>query len=61
MILNIIILLLIAIVIIFIVFAIAIKCFQYEFDNKYQSDEQMFLDSSKLPPVPSKEDETNLQ
>lgn len=61
MILNIIILLLIAIVIIFIVFAIAIKCFQYGFNNKYQSDEQMFLDGCKLPPPPSREDEAGLQ
>lgn len=60
MILNIIILLLIAVVIIFIVFAIAVKCLQYGFDNKYQGDEQMFLDSSELPPASSKEDEADL-
>lgn len=52
------ILLLILVAIIFIVFAA--KCLQYGFDNKYQSDEQMFLDGSKLPPLPSREDEVDL-
>jgi len=61
MLLDIFILLLIAVVIVFIVFAFAAKCLQYGFDNKYQNDEQMFLDSSELPPAPGKEDEADLQ
>ena len=61
MILGIIILLLTAIAVIFIAFAFAVKCLQYGFDNKYQDDEQMFLDDCKLPPAPSKEDEVDLQ
>lgn len=61
MLLDIIILLLIAVVIIFIVFAFAAKCLQYGFDNKFQGDEQMFLDGCKLPPAPGKEDEADLQ
>lgn len=61
MILGIIILLLIAIAITFIVFTFAVKCLQYGFDNKYQGDEQMFLDGNELPPALGKEDEADLQ
>lgn len=61
MLLSIFILLLTAIAIIFIAFTFAVKCLQYGFDNKYQGDEQMFLDSSEFPPAPGKEDEADLQ
>ena len=41
-------------IVFFLVFAV--KCIQFGLDNKYDYDEQMFLEGSKLPLVPSKED-----
>lgn len=46
-------------VVIFFVFAM--KCIQFGFDNKYNDDKQMFLEGSKLPPIPSEEDKSDIQ
>ena len=40
-------------IVFFLVFAV--KCIQFGLDNKYDYDEQMFLEGSKLPPISGEE------
>lgn len=43
-------------IVIILFFVFTMKCIEFGFDNKYSYDEQMFLEGSQLPPIPSEED-----
>ncbi len=50
-----------AAIVIILFFIFAMKCIEFGFDNKYSYDEQMFLEGSKLPPIPGEEDSSDIQ